>query len=62
MATLEWQLYLGNPNKNSCLKGDFKMKKMITMMVTAALALSMLAGCGSNKITGSFSTDGSTSM
>ena len=38
------------------------MKKMITMMMVAVLALSMLAGCGSNKTTGSVATDGSTSM
>ena len=38
------------------------MKKMITMMMVAVLALSMLAGCGSNKATGSVATDGSTSM
>ena len=38
------------------------MKKMITMMMVAVLALSMLAGCGSTKTTGSVSTDGSTSM
>lgn len=37
------------------------MKKMITMMTVAALALSMLAGCGGTT-TGSVSTDGSTSM
>ena len=37
------------------------MKKMITMMMVAALALSMLAGCGS-QTTGSVATDGSTSM
>ena len=37
------------------------MKKMITMMMVAVLALSMLAGCG-NKTTGSVATDGSTSM
>ena len=37
------------------------MKKMITMMLAAVLALSALAGCGS-KTTGSVSTDGSTSM
>ena len=36
------------------------MKKMITMMLVAVLALSMLAGCG--KTTGSVTTDGSTSM
>ena len=36
------------------------MKKMITMMMVAVLALSMLAGCG--KTTGSVTTDGSTSM
>ena len=38
------------------------MKKMITMMMVTVLALSMLAGCGSNKTTGSVATDGSTSM
>ena len=38
------------------------MKKMITMMMVAVLALAMLAGCGSNKTTGSVTTDGSTSM
>ena len=37
------------------------MKKMITMMMAAVLALTMLAGCG-GKTTGSVSTDGSTSM
>ena len=37
------------------------MKKMITMMMVAVLALSMLAGCG-NKTAGSVTTDGSTSM
>ena len=38
------------------------MKKIITMMMVAVLALSMLAGCGSTKTTGSVATDGSTSM
>ena len=38
------------------------MKKMITMMMVAVLALSMLVGCGSTKTTGSVTTDGSTSM
>ena len=38
------------------------MKKILTMMMGAVLALSMLAGCGSNKTTGSVATDGSTSM
>ena len=39
------------------------MKKMIAMMMTAVLALSMLTGCGGNtKTTGSVATDGSTSM
>ena len=38
------------------------MKKIFAMMLTAALALSMLTGCGSNKATGSVATDGSTSM
>ena len=37
------------------------MKKMITMMMVAVLALSTLAGCG-GKTTGSVATDGSTSM
>ena len=37
------------------------MKKILTMMMAAVLALSMLAGCG-NKTTGSVATDGSTSM
>ena len=36
------------------------MKKFISLMVVAILALSMLAGCG--KTTGSVTTDGSTSM
>ena len=36
-------------------------KKIITIMMVAALALSTLAGCGS-KTTGSVTTDGSTSM
>ena len=38
------------------------MKKMITMMMAAALAFAMLAGCGSTKTTDSVATDGSTSM
>lgn len=38
------------------------MKKIITVMMCAFLAIAMLAGCGSNKATGSVSTDGSTSM
>ena len=38
------------------------MKKIITMMMVAVLAISMLAGCGNNKVTGSVATDGSTSM
>ena len=38
------------------------MKKMITMMMAAVLALSMVAGCGNTKTTGSVATDGSTSM
>ncbi len=37
------------------------MKKLITLMMVAVLALSMFAGC-STKTTGSVSTDGSTSM
>ena len=38
------------------------MKKILTMMMVAVLALSMLAGCGSTTTTGSVATDGSTSM
>ncbi len=38
------------------------MKKIFTMMMVAVLAISMLAGCGSTKTSGSVSTDGSTSM
>ena len=37
------------------------MKKILTMVMVAVLALSMFAGCG-GKTTGSVSTDGSTSM
>ena len=38
------------------------MKKILAMMMVAVLALSMLAGCGNTKTTGSVATDGSTSM
>ena len=38
------------------------MKKMIAIMMVAVLALSMFAGCGNTKTTGSVATDGSTSM
>ena len=38
------------------------MKKIFTMMLTAALVLSMLTACGGNEATGSVATDGSTSM
>ena len=38
------------------------MKKIIAIMMAAVLALSLLAGCGIAKTTGSVSTDGSTSM
>lgn len=38
------------------------MKKMIAMMIATVLSVSMLAGCGSTKTTGSVFTDGSTSM
>lgn len=38
------------------------MKKIIAIMMSAVLALSLLAGCGSAKTTGYVSTDGSTSM
>ncbi|MBE6935649.1 MAG: phosphate ABC transporter substrate-binding protein [Ruminococcaceae bacterium] len=38
------------------------MKKKIVMMMAAVLALLLLTGCGSNNVTGSVATDGSTSM
>ena len=38
------------------------MKKIISIMVTAALTLAMMTGCSGNTTTGSVSTDGSTSM
>ena len=38
------------------------MKKMIALMMAAVLALSVLTGCGGNKVTGTVTTDGSTSM
>ena len=38
------------------------MKKIVAITMTAVLALSMLAGCGSTKPSGSVATDGSTSM
>jgi len=38
------------------------MKKMITMMMVAVLAISMLAGCGRTKAAGSVATDGSIFM
>jgi len=38
------------------------MKKMIPMMMAAALAMAMFTGCSNAKTTGSVSTDGSTSM
>ena len=38
------------------------MKKMLMMMMTAVLTLSLLVGCGSTKTAGSVATDGSTSM
>ena len=38
------------------------MKKIFSLALAAALALSMHAGCNSNKTTGSVATDGSTSM
>ena len=47
---------------NDCLKGDVEMKKIMTMMMIAALSVSTLVGCGGAKTTGSVSTDGSTSM
>ncbi len=38
------------------------MKKLMVLMMLAALAAAMLAGCGGKKSAGSVSTDGSTSM
>lgn len=38
------------------------MKKIITMMMAAVIAVCALAGCGGTTTTGSVSTDGSTSM
>ena len=38
------------------------MKKMIALMMAAIMALSVLTGCGGNKVTGTVTTDGSTSM
>lgn len=38
------------------------MRKMIPMMMAAALTMAMLTGCNNTKTTGSVSTDGSTSM
>ena len=39
-----------------------KVKKVISVMMVAALSITMLAGCGGEKVTGSVATDGSTSM
>ena len=39
-----------------------KIKKVISLMMVAALSITMLAGCGGEKVTGSVATDGSTSM
>ena len=38
------------------------MKKVISMLVVAVLAITLFSGCGSNNTSGSVSTDGSTSM
>ena len=38
------------------------MKKFISVLMIAVLAVSLLAGCGSSESAGSVSTDGSTSM
>lgn len=47
---------------NIYMKGDFKMKKMIIMMMFAVLSIAMLAGCSNTETNNSVSTDGSTSM
>ena len=47
---------------NICLKGDNEMKKILSMIMLAVFALTILAGCGSAAPSGSVSTDGSTSM
>ena len=39
-----------------------KVKKVISVMMVAALSITMLVGCGGEKVTGSVATDGSTSM
>ena len=39
-----------------------KVKKVISLMMITALSITMLAGCGGEKVTGSVATDGSTSM
>ena len=39
-----------------------KVRKVISAMMVAALSITMLAGCGGEKVTGSVATDGSTSM
>ena len=39
-----------------------KVKKVISLMMVAALSITMLVGCGGEKVTGSVATDGSTSM
>ena len=39
-----------------------KVRKVISVMMVAALSITMLAGCGGEKVTGSVATDGSTSM
>ena len=47
---------------NICLKGNNEMKKILSMIMLAVFALTILAGCGSAAPSGSVSTDGSTSM
>lgn len=47
---------------NICLKGDNEMKKILSMIMLAVFALTILSGCGSAAPSGSVSTDGSTSM
>ena len=38
------------------------MKKMITMLMVAVMAISVLTGCGGAEPSGTVATDGSTSM
>lgn len=47
---------------NVNLKGIFIMKKFLSLVISAFLALTLLTGCAENNSGGTVSTDGSTSM